>query len=126
LQEIEKIESMAGKRKKVEVAAAAGGRGVPRKRPAVSPGQAAEEEDFPRGGASALTPAEIQEARAQADEEFKNENKSQSKKRRTDVTLKGKHKSLTVENSTLFSHGLTGKLPKSVDILRYKVPYPHC
>ncbi len=78
------------------------------------------------GGASALTPAEIQEARAQADEEFKNENKSQSKKRRTDVPLKGKHKSLTEENSTLFSHGLTGKLPKSVDILRYKVPYPHC
>jgi hypothetical protein len=78
------------------------------------------------GGASALTPAEIQEARAQADEEFKNENKSQSKKRRTDVPLKGKRKSLTEENSTLFSHGLTGKFPKSVDILRYKVPYPHC
>ncbi len=54
LQEIEKIESMAGKRKKVEVAAAAGGRGVPRKRPAVSPGQAAEEEDFPRGVSSFL------------------------------------------------------------------------
>lgn len=54
LQENEKIESMAGKRKKVEVAAAAGGREVPRKRPAVSPGQAAEEEDFPRGVSSFL------------------------------------------------------------------------
>lgn len=54
LQENEKIESMAGKRKKVGVAAAAGGREVPRKRPAVSPGQAAEEEDFPRGVSSFL------------------------------------------------------------------------
>jgi hypothetical protein len=54
LQENDKIESMAGKRKKVEVAAAAGGREVPRKRPAVSPGQAAEEEDFPRGVSSFL------------------------------------------------------------------------
>lgn len=70
------------------------------------------------GGASALTPAEIREARSQADAEFEKE-KKHAKKRREG---KGdKEKGGTGEEDALFGGTLSGKLPSSVEILRYKV-----
>ena len=61
------------------------------------------------GGASALTPSEVQEIRAQADAEFENEGKINRKKQR-------KADSREDEDRTFI-----GKIPKSVDLLRFKV-----
>eukprot|EP00250_Pteridium_aquilinum_P021384 c25103_g1_i1 orf=322-6036(-) len=67
-----------------------------------------EEPDFPRGGASALTPSEVREAREQAEAEFENEGKVKSKKQKK------------MGPSDELDRAYLGKVPKSVDLLRYK------
>lgn len=70
------------------------------------------------GGASALTPAEIREARQEADAEFEKEkDKKPGKKRKESIGGKGE----AGESDKLYGNVLAGNLQKSVDILRYKV-----
>lgn len=72
------------------------------------------------GGASALTPAEIREARQEADAEFEKEkDKKPGKKRRESKGGKGE----AGEGDKLYGNVLAGKLQKSVEILRYKVSF---
>lgn len=70
------------------------------------------------GGASALTPAEIREARQEADAEFEKEkDKRPGKKRRESKGGKGE----AGYGDGFYGNVLAGKLQKSVEILRYKV-----
>ncbi|EFJ26760.1 hypothetical protein SELMODRAFT_451253 [Selaginella moellendorffii] len=72
-----------------------------------------DEEDFPRGGKQALSAAEIQEARAEAEAEFNRENENLGKK-----TKKKKRKvEEDPEEETLL---LSGNARKSVELLKFR------
>ncbi|KAG6542156.1 hypothetical protein Mapa_016388 [Marchantia paleacea] len=80
-----------------------------------------DEADFPRGGASALTPAELREIRSQAEAEFESEIGKSPRK-----VKQGKRKSITESTEdehegSLFGVGITGTVPKSAEILRHKI-----
>ncbi|KAJ7541483.1 hypothetical protein O6H91_10G061600 [Diphasiastrum complanatum] len=76
-----------------------------------------EEADFPRGGASSLTPDEIQEARAEAEAEFENE-MHKGKKKKSSFS-RSKPINSIAESDELFAD-TKGKLLKSVSTLRFK------
>lgn len=73
------------------------------------------------GGGSALTPAEIREAREEADADFARE---KGKKIGKKGGKKGKHGK--GEDDEFHGSILSGKLQKSADILRYKVSAMNC
>ncbi|BBM98348.1 rRNA biogenesis protein RRP5 [Marchantia polymorpha subsp. ruderalis] len=80
-----------------------------------------DEADFPRGGASALTPAELREIRSQAEAEFDSEIGKSTRK-----VKQGKRKSKTEnaedeDEGSLFGAGITGTVLKSAEILRHKI-----
>lgn len=74
--------------------------------------------DFPRGGGSALSKREIEEVRAEADEEFQNETRFLKKNKKP----KGKKKNDSAEDElgSLFGDSLTGNLPKYANKITFK------
>ncbi|KAG0628431.1 hypothetical protein M758_1G025900 [Ceratodon purpureus] len=111
---------MAGKRKSEDGAGSVAGKKRPAQEaePEAKPAfKRTEEEDFPRGGASTLTPAEIREAREEADAEFEKEKGKKSGKKRGEGK-KGKRDA--GEDDGFHGSILSGKLQKSAEFLRYK------
>ncbi|KAL3684900.1 hypothetical protein R1sor_002922 [Riccia sorocarpa] len=90
-----------------------------------------EEADFPRGGASALTLAEIRNIRSQAEAEFDSEISKSSKtkgkqgKRRLSKSETGDDQDeaslFGVGLTGNFGVGLTGNFPKSAEVVRHKI-----
>ncbi|KAL2653093.1 hypothetical protein R1flu_021221 [Riccia fluitans] len=81
-----------------------------------------EEADFPRGGASALTQAEIRNIRSQAEAEFESEVAMSTHKGKQGKRRLSKSETAEDQNEpSLFGVGLTGNFPKSAEILRHKI-----
>ncbi|CAM6099604.1 unnamed protein product [Calypogeia fissa] len=78
------------------------------------------EPDFPRGGASALTPAEVREACLQAEAEFQQETTKKPKKGNKGQQKSNAASSTGVDEPLFGVDGIVGKLPTSAEILRYK------
>ncbi|KAH9327356.1 hypothetical protein KI387_007534, partial [Taxus chinensis] len=78
---------------------------------------AEEAPDFPRGGASVLSRSEVDEARAEADALFERE-EPHSKKRKKPI--KSSLNAFEHDGDSLFPVGISGKLPKFVNTLRFK------
>ncbi|GLJ04920.1 hypothetical protein SUGI_0006550 [Cryptomeria japonica] len=76
--------------------------------------------DFPRGGASVLSRAEVAEARAEVDAQFDTEEQKQSLSKKRRKSTKPSSNAYEREGELLFQIGITGKLPKFVNTLRYK------
>lgn len=73
------------------------------------------------GGASALTPAEIREVRLQAESEFQDELREKPKKGKKGQQRSNAAATTGAEEPLFGVGGIVGKLPKSAEILRYKV-----
>jgi hypothetical protein len=87
-------------------------------RPNPRPGM---EQDFPRGGGGALSNVEVLQARQEAENEVREANGPAAKRQKKEKGKKRASEKVEGDESELLQGAVKGKLPKFVELLKFKV-----